>query len=537
MAIREIAVIDSETDPFKKGRVPEPFIWGFYDGLEYKEFKLVLDLIDYLKTRRIIVYAHNGGKFDYHFMLDYLSEFDDIMIINGRISKFKIGLCEFRDSMNIIPVGLKQYEKMDFDYSLLEKNEREKQENKEKISEYLRSDCVNLFEMVSKFLDKFGMNLTQAGTAMKVWAKMYNVKPPETDPEYYNLFSQFYYGGRVQCFESGIIERSFKVIDINSAYPYAMLSKHPISIDYWFEDGAPNKIDGDMFIRIIGISNGALPYRNVKGELTFPDDNIEREYFVTGWEILAAIETGTVKISKWIRYYCFFGLADFNEYISHFYEERRRAKLEKDKAGDLFAKLLMNSLYGKFGSNPENYKKFMVIPADYGGCLENTDYEYGGELGPWGLAQRGLEADEMRYYNVATAASITGFVRAYLWKAICQCGGMLYCDTDSIAAEFVGGTPLGNKLGEWKVEGKFKRAGISGKKLYIFDGATPSKDMPDGVKKASKGARLTNDELWKIAAGECVIYEPENPTFSVKKSPIFVNRKIRGTVKANTMPS
>lgn len=526
---RKIAVIDSETDPFKKNRVPKPFIWGFYDGLNYREFSEVSELVEFLRPQRLIVYAHNGGKFDYHFMLDYLSEFDDIMIINGRISKFKIGLCEFRDSMNILPVGLKQFEKMEFDYSLLEFDIRDIPENKQKISEYLQSDCVNLYEMVTQFVAQFGMNLTQAGTAMKVWAKMYDAKPPKTDKEYYNLFSQFYFGGRVQCFESGIIERPFKVIDINSAYPYAMLSNHPMSTDYWQQDGKPTTIDGDMFITVRAVSQGALPFRNPKGALIFPDDNEEREYHVTGWEIIAAIETETVIIKKWLSYYCFFGLANFNEYITHFYEARLKAKQEKDKAGDLFSKLLMNSLYGKFGANPENYKKFMVISPDYIGQLEDTDYDFGGELGPWGLAQRGLEANEMRYYNVATAASITGYVRAYLWKAICRCGGMLYCDTDSIAAEFIGEIPQGNKLGQWKVEGQFNRAGISGKKLYIFDG-------PDGVKKASKGARLTDNELWKIAAGETVIYEPENPTFSVKKSPIFVNRRIRATSKASFMP-
>lgn len=525
MGRRQIAVIDSETDPFKKGRIPKPFIWGFYDGLEYVEFSETPDLISFLRKQRIVVYAHNGGKFDYHFLLDYLDEFDEIMIINGRIAKFKIGVCEFRDSFNILPVGLAQFEKMEFDYALMEEDEREKPENKEKISEYLRSDCVNLFNMVTEFIARFGVNLTLAGTAMKQWSKMYDRKPPKTDSDFYCLFGQFYYGGRVQCFQTGIIEKPFQVVDINSAYPYAMLSNHPISIDYWYQDGKPNNLTGDLFIQVKAISKGALPFKTLKGELTFPDDDEEREYFVTGWEIITAIETKTVIITEWIRYYSFFDLTNFEEYIKYFYEERRKAKATGDKAGDLFSKLLMNSLYGKFGSNPAQYKKFMIVPMDAVGWLEDTDYDFGGELGPWGLAQRGLEDEEMRYYNVATAASITGFVRAYLWRAICNCGGVLYCDTDSISAHSIGNIPIGPELGKWKVEGDFDRAGISGKKLYIFDG-------PDGVKKASKGAKLAEAELWKIAAGETVIYEPENPTFSVKKKPTFVNRRIRGTAKS-----
>ena len=31
---REIWVADSETDPFELGVIPEPFIWGLYNGSE-----------------------------------------------------------------------------------------------------------------------------------------------------------------------------------------------------------------------------------------------------------------------------------------------------------------------------------------------------------------------------------------------------------------------------------------------------------------------------------------------------------------------
>ena len=35
---RKLIAIDCETDPFKAGRVPEPFIWGMYDGNEFKNW-------------------------------------------------------------------------------------------------------------------------------------------------------------------------------------------------------------------------------------------------------------------------------------------------------------------------------------------------------------------------------------------------------------------------------------------------------------------------------------------------------------------
>ncbi len=102
---RVLATVDSETDPFKIGRYPKPFIWGFYDGSIYEEFNNVRALLDFFEkqfTEKDIqyrVYAHNGGKFDYHFMLEHLEADTDVMIINGRLSKFNIGPTEFRDSL------------------------------------------------------------------------------------------------------------------------------------------------------------------------------------------------------------------------------------------------------------------------------------------------------------------------------------------------------------------------------------------------------------------------------------------------------
>ena len=103
---------------------------------------------------------------------------------------------------------------------------------------------------------------------------------------------------------------------------------------------------------------------------------------------------------------------------------------------------------------------------------------------------------------------------------------MLYCDTDSIACEGdVHGLDTGGALGQWKHEGDFDKAGIGGKKLYIFQGRKKGKAARK-YKTASKGARLTNAELWKVAEGGEVIYRPDTPTFSVHAPPKFTSRRI-----------
>jgi hypothetical protein len=518
-----ISVIDAETDPFKRRRVPAPFIWGYYNGEDYRVFYDTDEFVAFLKTRNDICYAHNGGKFDWHFLLPYVDPYEEILIINGRISKMMLGLCECRDSYNILPIPLSAYKKDDMDYSIMEKSERSKPANKRRIEKYLKNDCIYLYELVSRFISEYGMNLTQAGAAMKQWKKISDQAVPESTPEFYYEMSEFYYGGRVQCFESGIIDADFSVYDINSAYPHAMTHKHPYSTNFKRVDGYQHNAD---FYTVRCISRGAFPERRGNGGVVFPDDGEMRYYYVTGWEYRAALDTKTISRITVLESITFCGHTDFIDYVKHFYNKRLECKAAQDDAGSLFAKLLMNSLYGKFAANPEAYKNYMVVPMEVIGGLDNLGWKFAGEFGPWGLASSPLEDNKMHFYNVATGASITGFVRAMLWRAICASKGVMYCDTDSIAVRSAGKLALGDKLGQWKHEGTFDRAGIAGKKMYIF---RPVSRLEDDYKTASKGVRLTHAELWKVAKGGIVEYERENPSFSVKRAPIFIKREVRKT--------
>lgn len=586
---RPIAVIDAETDPFKRGRIIiKPFIWGFYDGQTYEEFTIlsalspalykeaiksgmrdISEFVPFLEEKEIIVYAHNGGKFDYHFLLDHLEPFEQVMIIAGRLARFKIGLCQFRDSFNIIPVGLDKWQKQEFNYEILEESERYKPRNWKNIRSYLYSDCVNLFNMVSAFIDRFGLHLTQASASMKHWQGIANRTAPDSGPEFYADFKPFYYGGRVECFKAGLIEHPFKMIDIKSAYPYAMLDQHPISLTYdVVNDWNPEDITGSDFYHISAIAHGSLPYRVKENDiavglwaglpgdhidaLIFPNDRQRREYYITGWELKAAVETGTIDEDIRLKArYVFHETIDFKDYINPLYDERKEAKKINDKATELFNKLLMNSLYGKFAANPAEYSEYMVIDPEFAGIFEALqsgvikrghlieqleNYEFAGELGPWVMGKRDVLEERQRYYNVATAASITGYVRAYLWRALCQSEGVLYCDTDSIAAVNISANTLGNELGDWSIDGEFSRGAIAGKKLYCFRykrGKEPTDKKGKKIlwKIASKGGRLNPREIVKICKGSKVTYFPESPTFSLFKEPALNNRDFVMTAK------
>ena len=537
---KPIWVADAETDPFKKGRVPVPFIWGCLniETREYKEFTDTEEFIIFITLQEpLIVYAHNGGKFDWHFITDYIADFEPLTIINGRLAKFEIGDAEFRDSYNIIPSPLSAYQKDDIDYSIFEVEERHKPENWEKIRAYLKSDCEYLADMIEAFIDEYGMNLTQASAAMKMWSKMSGIPKPKTSDFYYEEMSRYYYGGRVQCFETGIIKKHFKVIDIKSAYPYAMTHKHPWGTQFNTLDHFPDYLDdaalGRTFITLDAASMGAFPIRDKTG-LQFPDDGEVREFHISGWEYIAARDTNTLANVNVKSCRVYLDEIDFTGYVDHFFDKKQAAEQKGDKIGRLFAKLFLNSLYGKFASNPENYEEFMTLPASMIEGSKVDGWFYCKLLGEdTAVVNRPLDEEKRRYYDVAVSASITGFVRAYLWRAICSVETPLYCDTDSIAYSGVDNNlDFSNNLGAWEVEGQFNYGGIAGKKLYAFQKIPgtfdPKKDKP--WKVASKGVKLEPSDIMDIASGATIIYEPEAPTFSIKRgSVIFTPRTIKMT--------
>lgn len=522
---RQIAVADCETDPFKFGRIPQPFLWGFYDGKDYLEFKTTKDFVEYVKGLDIIIYAHNGGKFDWHFIKEYIEAYQDVMIISGRLASFKIGKAEFRDSYSLIPLPLAAYQKTEIDYGIFEKNEREKPENWKEIRAYLKDDCIFLYEIVAEFIESFGLNLTLASSALKYWKKHFQKKANLKGTRwFYDEFKKYYYGGRVECFTKGEINENFVSIDINSAYPYAMLSEHVFGYGVDYQTEIPKENPERAFYTVDAISRGAFPFREKSG-LTFPNDGEIRRYSVTGWELMAAIETGTVDILNYVEIAVFRESINFKGYVNHFYELKKESK-NKDKAKYLMAKLFLNSLYGKFGANPTKYRKHETIDAQYiSAAVEHGDMVLNGFMSEnVALMARELDEEEMRFFNVATAASVTGFVRAYLWRALCDVSAPLYCDTDSIACKNSGNLTFGDKLGEWEKEGEYEKGAICGKKLYAF------KEKGKNVYKiASKGVKLSHKDIFAIANGKEVLYKNSAPTFSLKKETVFLERKIKLT--------
>lgn len=583
---------DTETDPFLPGRLPQVFVCAAYCGEnergveEYYEFTSLVEAIRFFETKKVIVYAHNGGKYDYHMtdfeedeqgdrvygkaFRDYINSDQPVMVINGRLARFKIGEAEFRDSLNIFPnTKLEQFQgKIKIDYAKFEKDRRSDPNIRAEISVYLRQDCKLLWEVVARYRKDYGCSLTQAGASMKYWTKMSKLEAPRQTKAQHDRYRPYYYGGRVQCFEYGVRDAQFSVADINSAYPFGMLSNHPFCTEAQLLDHLPatSKIE-KCLVKVDAISRGALPWRDPNdGELYFPDDEAGsrhrvRTYSVTGWELLTGLELDAIKVVNVREVHYFPQTVNFKEYIEYFYNLREEARLTGDVAGRTFGKYFMNGLYGKFGANPENYSEYVIASVDtYTGWMLKG-YRY---YKPWGeryLMERSPTEEDLndangkwRFYNVATAASVTGYVRAHLFKALSRCSGLVYCDTDSVAARDTSRLEYGTQLGQWKHEGRFDSYAIAGKKLYAFheEGAEeaydPEADKPTW-KIASKGVNFAAlasgrqdaqghsfpsgpEVIARIARGEKIVHEPDVPTYTIAREKArFISRSITRTAK------
>lgn len=521
MGKKIIAVCDCETDPFKHGRIPAPFVWGLYyisrrNKERFEIFYHTEAFIERIEQLDAYVYAHNGGKFDFFYLLPHCIKTDqkEIKIINGRIVEFHIGKATMRDSWNILPVPLAKINKDKFDYSKLESNVRLKY--KEEIEQYLYSDCKNLYDAVSAFIDEFSNVLTVAGAGLKTWRKMAPFIPFST-LEYHKEMKQFYYGGRVSVFKPGVFNGNFKVYDIKSAYPYAMLSQHPYGTHREYCKEPSKKDIKHSFLTVKCFSEGALPLRTKTG-ITFPYEY--NTYYITGWELIAGIETNTIHDVNIISSIVFRDLIDFKPYVNNFYEMKLLAEKNNDKTRRTFAKLLLNSLYGKFAQDSRNFMDYIL---GLHGEQPPDGFDYGPVMGDIQLFSKQLDESKWKFLNVATSASITGYVRAYLWRNINKCKNVYYCDTDCIMCENGNALDVGENLGQWELQNEAYKIAIAGKKLY----ALYIKDKKSKV--ASKGVHLTDKEIEMVANGSMVTYKPDIPTYSLKTGIRFTNRNIRST--------
>lgn len=304
-----------------------------------------------------------------------------------------------------------------------------------------------------------------------------------------------YTGGRVECWRVGRVKGGpWYKLDVNSMYPFVM-SETKVPVRIW-------RIVNDVKLQ-------ELPWNNPKVCMiaeclinteipAYPVKRDERLCWPVGqfWTTLAdaefrlAVASGHVKRVK--RVCLYHAAIIFDKYVSELYKIRKKFQAEGNDIFALMVKLMLNSLYGKFGQHSEQW-----VLDGYDESLDDDSFDiYDLDSGDrhrvyiiaghqWTVIGR----RESYHSFPGVASCITSAARVLLWKLFMQAGlkNVFYTDTDSLIVNREGRDNLkpfidAKKLGFLKQEYSTRKLEIWSPKDYKTDKETHIK----GVRKGSK---------------------------------------------------
>ena len=514
----------------------------FYDYADGKRF-LQQKRLEYMeahgiteKDARVLVYAHNGWKYDYlgFFTINQIKQADKIDS-KGRILVATIDGIEYRDYKTLVQVSLSKIgETLGFPKGFTPMKFRigdESQGITQEDIDYCVQDCRILSEAIKSLeatykewtgsSDDLELPLTTASMAYRVWCAKYwpkhwhtiNKQNRKVDIAFcHNMFNDAlqdsYVGGRVQVIgEPMTVNPNTISIDRNSMYPSEM-------VEQVFPDmmGATyckpylhnfNRLLNDpeycIWADLSLSGDGCPPFLATNTE---EDRRCWTSTDFSGWlcepEIKHALELGyEVKEIRSLHYSR--AMRPFKEFVEFFYNLRVEMRAKGDPS-QLWIKLIMNALYGRFAmrdiakriDNDDEIEK--IIEA---GTLDQYHFDYydgvRGSL-PFLVAINGNKKASSTWFGFASFT--TSYARVSLNRAILAAGeGAYYCDTDSIffnadnLPDVLQEVELGNELGQWDFEVKEPTNFIGYEpKAYLF-----ITDDKRKIKIRHKGVSL-NDE-------------------------------------------
>ncbi|GAG32910.1 unnamed protein product, partial [marine sediment metagenome] len=219
-------------------------------------------------------------------------------------------------------------------------------------------------------------------------------------------------------------------------------------------------------------------------------------YLTTG-SLLYGIKAGHVK--KVLQVACYRKANIFHDFIDYFYGKRLEYRKDSNPAFSYVCKLIMNSLYGKFGQRTSR-----LIHSGVNGKVEDIrrliidakTHETSIHQVFFGLETITAQGEQEAVNSVpAISAHVTDYARLYLWKLIEIAGvkNCYYCDTDSLIVNEKGYTKLRilldpDLLGWLKIEKESTNVDIRGAKNYTFGGDTKIKGIPRKAKRSKSGS-------------------------------------------------
>ncbi|XP_073313494.1 DNA polymerase-like [Primulina huaijiensis] len=347
-------------------------------------YNLEVSVLNIYSTRLRTIYFHNFSRFDGIIILRYFADRHKYKIRtlfrNHKLYELKIYLGDkllfrFRDSCTLLPSSLATLGKTlcpelgskgsipheDLKVSNL-------QVSREELINYLRQDILLLGGVMLKAQEvnwsKYHIDIEEVMTLSSLSLKIFRMHylDDKTFPIHIPTQNQdtfirrAFYGGHVDVYKP--YGENLYYYDVNSLYPYIMKSyPMPCGVPVWRNNLESVELDslfGFIEAYVVcptNISRPFLPYKDQYGTLIFPTGKFIGVFYSE--ELKFARDLGYEIIP--LRGYLFEKKSSpFESFISHLYESRLDAKKRGDEAMTFIYKILMNSLYGRFGMNPES---------------------------------------------------------------------------------------------------------------------------------------------------------------------------------------
>jgi hypothetical protein len=304
------------------------------------------------------------------------------------------------------------------------------------------------------------------------------------------------------------------VYDINSAYPHVMRNMplpcgKPVYFRGQYEEDKNYPLYVQHVILSATLKENYLPIIQIKhsvhyNPVEYQKNIIMEEFTFTNYDIELIKEHYNIDYIDYCGGYKFIASSKmFHEYVDKWYQVKSMTTGGKK----LIAKLFLNSLYGKFGTNPDVTGKYVTLD------------ESGDKIK---FVMKPPETRKPVYIPVAVF--VTSHQRYKMIKAAqANYDRFIYCDTDSL--HLIGDEEPNldihdTELGMWSKEANFTKAKFIRAKTYIEerDGKIYCKaaGMPESLKKHVTfknfkigqvfGAELDGAKLIpKIVKGGCVL--------------------------------
>ncbi len=505
------------------------------------------------KKRRLWVISHNMS-FDFtivggwkhlkreKYKLKFFHNTGTTCIISVRS---KTGAILFVDSMNWFKETLAKIgdrvgvPKLDVDFENV---------SKAKLKTYCKRDVeilIAMFKDFVKFLESNRISrlcYTIASTAMAAYLFGFydNKIHIHNNKEAIDAERSAYRGGRVECFYMGRLEnQTFYVLDVNSLYPTVMHSGfYPCKFIKTRAKTTPDtlryNLQTNSVIAHVLIDTPEPVYAVKRNRTIFP---VGRFWVtLTSPELIYALKHSHIK--KVGRYVIYERAKLFTRYVDRMYKLRHEFKLKQSGSYSELCKLLLNSLYGKFGQKAEQWEKIGDAPNE----RDRTEQVYLPDLNRRGMIRYLLgEVWQLTGYEECfnsfpgIAATVTGYARMYLYDLMktAGAGNYYYCDTDSLIVNAAGLKNLESridtvKLGSLKLEAETNWLDIRGLKDYSIDGKTVIKGVS---KKAIKiDSAHYQQQQWPSLRG--ILKSNNSDGYTVKQVTKTLSRKYtKGIVK------